>query len=113
MRVREVNETIYGLNFLAGYGDARGRKEDLDNSMQSSVVSDIFEAVDKVPGDTVSMEGSFREILRGRAGYPADTTQGSLAPCQPPLLSVPADVSHAPYARDIVSDEALWMGLSA
>ena len=77
------------------------------NLLQDSVIADIFDLVDEVPGSLDgSQEGSFREILRGRAGYAADTTQRFLAPYQPTLLAVSLDTSQAPFARDIVSDEA-------
>ena len=71
------------------------------------MISDIRDLVEEVPEVASSgMEASFRETLRGRAGYPADTAQGALAPYQPTLLSVPSDTSAAPYARAIVSSEA-------
>ena len=105
-RVREFNEAVYGFNFLAGYGRP-AESSSAQNSIQESVTSDISDFVDQVPVSSGgSQAGSFREILRGRAGYPSDTAQGSLAPYQPALLSVPADTFHAPMARDIVSDEA-------
>lgn len=124
-RVREANETIFGLNFLAGYGNAigdatadeggidggtgsrQGRSSAASNSLQAAAVSDIHDLVAEAPEMCQGgREASFRETLRGRAGYPADTAQGSLAPYQPSLLSVPTDVSAAPFARTIVSDKA-------
>ena len=128
-RIKEVNETICGLHFLAGYGEASGTADArcLDcshhdnanigggpfepqspyNSVQVSVISDIRDLVEELPEvPSSSMEASFRETLRGRAGYATDTAHGVLAPYQPTLLSVPSDTSAAPYARAIVSSEA-------
>ena len=71
------------------------------------MISDIRDLVEELPEVPSSgMEASFRETLRGRAGYATDTAQGALAPYQPTLLSVPTDTSAAPYARAIVSSEA-------
>ena len=108
-RVREANEAIFGLNFLAGYGIShREHAIDVENSdLQVAAVDDILNLVDEGGFDQGSGEGSLREILRGRAGYDSDTTaQGFLAPYQPPLLAVPYDVSQAPFARDIVGPGA-------
>ena len=128
-RVKKVNETISGLNLLAGYGEASGTADAhcLDgshhdnaniggepfepqssyNSLQAVVISDIRDLVEELPEVPSSgMEASFRETLRGRAGYATDTAQGALAPYQPTLLSVPSDTSAAPYARAIVLSEA-------
>ena len=106
-RAREANEAIFGLNFLAGLGALRVPAADGDNSLQAAAIRDVFAFVDECEYDQCSEEGSFHEILRGRAGYDSDTTaQGSLAPYQPPLLAVPDDVSQAPFARDIVGPGA-------
>ena len=82
-RVREFNEAVYGLNFLAGYGGP-AESSNAQNSIQEFVTSDIFDFVDQVPVSS----GAFPR------------------PYQPALLSVPEDTSRAPMARDIVSDEA-------
>ena len=87
-----MNEGIFGLNFLAGYGQAR---DGLASTSQNSG-----------PACTCSREASFRETLRGRAGYPAETIPGALASYQPTVRSVSDDASHAPMARDIVSEKA-------
>ena len=51
------------------------------NSVQAAVISDIRDLVEELPEVPSSgMEASFCETLRGRAGYPADTAQGVLAP---------------------------------
>ena len=107
-RIREANESIFGLNFLAGYGPPPDQQAvEAKNSVQAAVIDDILSLVDEGGDDVCSEEGSFREILRGRAGYDSDTTaQGSLAPYQPTLLAVPGDVSQAPFARDIVGPGA-------
>ena len=107
-RIREANEAIFGLNFLAGYGTShREQAAGVGNSLQVAAVDDILGRVDEGGFDQCSGEGSLREILRGRAGYDSDTTaQGSLAPYQPTLLAVPGDVSQAPFARDIVGPGA-------
>ena len=65
--------------------------------MQETVVNDILDRVDEGGFDPSSEEGSFREILRGRAGYDSDTTaQGSLAPYQPTLLPCPVTCRRPP-----------------
>ena len=120
-RVKEVNATISGLDFLAGYGEASGTADAhcLDgphhdnantggepfepqssyNSLQAAVISDIRDLVEELPEVPSSgMEASFRETLRGRAGYPSNTAQGAFAQYQPTALSAPSDTSAAPYA---------------
>ena len=82
-RARELNEGIFGLNVLAGYGQALdGKCSTSQNSdpakppspLQAAAVEDRSLLVERDLGPCpCGREASFRETLQGRAGYPDDT----------------------------------------
>jgi hypothetical protein len=61
------------------------------------------------------MQASFRETLRGRAGYATDTAQGAVAHTSPRCLAFPVTHPRHPMPRrSCRTKHALtWMGLSA
>ena len=102
-RTERINDCLSSLNWLA---NTRCTNKEV-GPVSSEIHSYVAQCVDEQspPADLQSPEDAAKTVLRATAGYDAEPGHGGPATFDTDLLSLPPDMSAAPYADQLGCNE--------